>query len=181
MRIVSGEFKGRRFQLPKNLKARPTTDFAKENLFNILSNRIDFEKLRILDLFAGTGSIGFEFISRGAASVTFVEQYAPHTRFIRDVAEKLGCEGCQIIAGDVYRFLETSKESFDLIFTDAPYADPKLETLPERILRSSLLNTEGLLIVEHGKTTSFEKHPDFAEQRVYGSVHFSFFQHQNTV
>jgi 16S rRNA (guanine966-N2)-methyltransferase len=176
MRIVSGNFRGRRFQLPNNLKARPTTDFAKENLFNILNNRLDFEELKVLDLFAGTGSIGFEFLSRDAASVTFVEQYAPHVQFIRDVAQKLKVSNFSVIAGDVYRFIKTSPARFDLIFADAPYSDPKMDSIPDRIFGSLLLAENGLLIVEHGKTTDFSQHPLFFEQRVYGSVHFSFFE-----
>lgn len=176
MRIVSGEFKGRRFQLPTNLKARPTTDFAKENLFNILANRLDFDELRVLDLFAGTGSIGFEFVSRGAIAVTFVEQYAPHIKFMKDVAAKLSCTNCTFITGDVYRFIDSAHTVYDLIFADAPYADEKMSSIPDLIFKSESLSEEGLLIVEHGKNTDFKEHPNFIEQRVYGSVHFSFFQ-----
>lgn len=176
MRIVSGNFRGRRFQLPKNLKARPTTDFAKENLFNILANRIDFEDIRVLDFFAGTGSIGFEFLSRDAKSVTFVEQYAPHVRFIQEVAQTLKVTNCSVVTGDVYRFIGSSAAQYDLIFADAPYADEKMAQLPELILQSSLLAEDGLLIVEHGKATDFSQHPAFREMRTYGSVHFSFFE-----
>jgi len=176
MRIVSGTFRGRRFQLPKNLKARPTTDFAKENLFNILANRVDFEELRILDLFSGTGSISFEFLSRGAKTVTCVEHYAPHVKFIKEVAEKLKVDNLTIVNGDVYRFIENSAGKFDLIFTDAPYADERLDSIPDRILRSTLLTEDGLLIVEHSKSNNFGKHPLYRETRTYGSVNFSFFQ-----
>jgi len=178
MRIVSGNFRGRRFQLPKNLKARPTTDFAKENLFNILANRLDFEELRVLDLFAGTGSIGFEFISRDAKSVTFVEQYAPHVRFIQEVAQKLKVENFSVVTGDVYRFIHSSGAKYDLIFADAPYADEKMPSLPDLILKSGLMAEDGLLIVEHGKATDFSQHPAFKEIRIYGSVHFSFFENR---
>lgn len=176
MRIVSGTFRGRKFQLPKNLKARPTTDFAKENLFNILANRIDFEELRVLDLFSGTGSISFEFLSRGAKSVTCVEHYNPHVKFIKEVAEKLKVENLTIVSGDVYRFIENSAGKYDLIFADAPYADERLASIPERILKSSLLVENGLLIVEHSKTNNFSSHPLYRETRAYGSVNFSFFQ-----
>lgn len=179
MRIVSGNFRGRRFQLPKNLKARPTTDFAKENLFNILANRIDFEETRMLDLFAGTGSIGFECLSRDAKSVTFVEQYAPHVRFIQEVAQKLNVTNYAAVTGDAYRFIASSGASYDLIFADAPYADEKMAELPNLILASKLLAKDGLLIVEHGKTTDFGQHPNFKEMRTYGSVHFSFFEKDN--
>lgn len=178
MRIISGIYKGRRFQLPKNLKARPTTDFAKENLFNILANRIDFEELHVLDLFSGTGSISFECLSRGALTVTCVEHYLPHIQFIRDVAKKLRADTLTVISGDVYRFIETSSGKYDLIFADAPYADERLSSLPERIFHSTLLAENGLLIVEHSRTTDFSKHPLFREIRVYGSVNFSFFQQE---
>ncbi|HET9570894.1 MAG TPA: 16S rRNA (guanine(966)-N(2))-methyltransferase RsmD [Bacteroidales bacterium] len=176
MRIVSGNFRGRSFQLPKNLKARPTTDFAKENLFNILSNRLDFEELRVLDLFAGTGSIGFEFLSRGVKSVAFVEQYAPHVRFIQEVAHKLNVANCTVVNGDAYRFISSSGVKFDLIFADAPYADEKMSNIPDLIFASGLLAEDGLLLVEHGKATDFSQHPFFKEMRKYGSVHFSFFE-----
>ena len=178
MRIISGTFKGRRFQLPKNLKARPTTDFAKENLFNILSNRIDFEEIRVLDLFAGTGSIGFECLSRGALSVTFVEQYTLHVHFIKEVMQKLSCENGSVVTGDVYRYIETNASTFQFIFADAPYDDPKMESIPDRIFSSKLLSQDGLLIVEHGRSTKYDKHPNFMEERTYGSVHFSFFEHK---
>lgn len=180
MRIVSGTFRGRRFQLPKNLKARPTTDFAKENLFNILANRIDLEEIRVLDLFAGTGSIGFEFLSREAKSVTFVEQYAPHVRFIQEVAQKLNVTNFSTVTGDAYRFIASSSASYDLIFADAPYADEKMPQLPDLILNSKLMAEDGLLIVEHGKHTDFTQHPSFQEMRTYGSVHFSFFKNTNS-
>jgi len=176
MRIVSGTFRGRKFQLPKNLKARPTTDFAKENLFNILANRINFEEQKVLDLFSGTGSISFEFLSRGAVSVTCVEQYAPHIRFIKEVAEKLKVDNLNVVTGDVYRFIENSVGKYDLIFADAPYADERLSTIPDRILKSTLLAEDGLLIVEHSKSTNFSSHPLYKETRIYGSVNFSFFE-----
>lgn len=176
MRIVSGAFRGRRFQLPKNLKARPTTDFAKENLFNILSNTLDFEECKVLDLFSGTGSISFEFLSRGVKAVTCVEQYAPHVKFIKEVAAKLQVDNLTVVTGDAYRFIESSIGSYDLIFADAPYADERLGSIPERILQSTLLAKGGLLIVEHSKSNNFSDHPWYQKTREYGSVNFSFFQ-----
>ena len=175
MRIISGTYKGRRFDLPKNLKARPTTDFAKEALFNILDNHIDYEKLRVLDLFSGTGSIGLEFVSRGAIAVTCVEQYAPHLKYIRSVSEKLNIQNLYLVQGDAYAYIQKHPRSFDVIFADAPYSDPRLVELPKLILDSGLLNKNGLLIVEHSKTQHFEQFPCWKETRVYGSVHFSFF------
>jgi len=178
MRIISGNYRGRKFQLPKNLKARPTTDFAKENLFNVLANIIDFENLQVLDLFSGTGSISFEFLSRGAKSVTCVEHYLPHVQFIKDVAKKLQVSTLTVHTGDAYRFIEKSTDKFDLIFADAPYADEKIDSIPERIFKSTLLNDNGLLIVEHSKSTDFSRHPLFQQLRTYGSVNFSLFQQE---
>jgi 16S rRNA (guanine(966)-N(2))-methyltransferase RsmD len=176
MRIISGTYKGRRFQLPKGLMARPTTDFAKESLFNILTNQVDFEELRVLDLFSGTGSIGFECISRGAAQVTCVENYPLHVKFIRSVIQKIEIKNMTVIQGDVFRFIEDSRGTFDLIFADAPFSDERLGSLPDRLFRSTLLAEEGLLVMEHSKKTDFSRHPCFKEERKYGNVHFSFFQ-----
>jgi 16S rRNA (guanine966-N2)-methyltransferase len=175
MRIISGKYKGRRFEPPKGLKARPTTDFAKEGLFNILANRIDFENIKVLDLFSGTGNIAFEFISRGALKTTCVEQYALHVRFINSVAEKIN-EPISVIQGDAYRFIDGNHEKYDIIFADAPYDDERLESIPERIFRAGILVDDGLLIVEHSKKTDFSKHQNFIEKRTYGNVNFSFFQ-----
>lgn len=175
MRIISGTYKGRRFDLPRSLKARPTTDFAKEALFNILDNRLNYEELDVLDLFSGTGSIGLEFVSRGAASVYCIEQYSPHTKFIRSVVEKLGVQNLRLIQGDVYQYIHKHPGLFDVIFADAPYTDPRLIELPNLIFEAGLLKPEGLLIVEHSKAQHFDEHPHWEETRVYGSVHFSFF------
>lgn len=178
MRIISGTYKGRRFDLPRSLKARPTTDFAKEALFNILDNRLNYEKLDVLDLFSGTGSIGLEFVSRGAPAVTCIEQYAPHIKFIRSVVEKTGIHNLRLIQGDVYQYIHKHPRVFDVIFADAPYADPRLIELPDLIFEAGLLKPEGLLIVEHSKSQHFDEHPHWEETRVYGSVHFSFFSHK---
>lgn len=176
MRIIRGTFKGRRFQLPPNLKARPTTDFAKEGLFNIIDNIIDIEGITALDLFSGTGSIGLEFVSRGAKQVFCVEQYTPHIRFIKSVADKLKIDNLHLIQGDVYRYITGCRQKFDLIFADAPYADEQLSTIPQRIFEAGLLKEGGYLIVEHSKDNHFEDHPYWKDTRVYGSVHFSFFR-----
>lgn len=176
MRIISGKFKGRRFQLPKNLKARPTTDFAKEGLFNVLNNLIDYKNIEILDLFAGTGSISLEFISRGVIKCTSIEGYMPHINFIRETSKKLGISNIRILKEDVYKYISSSDKKFDLIFADAPYADPKLPSIPELISQNNLLSDSGLLIVEHPKTISFNEMTNFKEERIYGNVHFSFFE-----
>jgi 16S rRNA (guanine966-N2)-methyltransferase len=177
MRIISGTFKGRRFQLPKGLMARPTTDFAKEGLFNILMNQINFEGLKMLDLFAGTGSIGFEFFSRGAITVTCVEQTPLHVHFIRSVIEKLEATGMRVIQGDVFTYIKTNQGEYDVIFSDAPYAEARLVNLPDLIFASNLLSKEGLFIMEHPKKINFTSHPNFTQTRNYGNVHFSFFRH----
>lgn len=176
MRIISGTFKGRRFQLPKGLMARPTTDFAKEGLFNILNNRLSFEDVRMLDLFAGTGSIGFECLSRGALSVTSVERFPLHVRFIRSVIQQLDVSNMTVVEADAFSWMERSRDAFDLIFADAPYADERLSSIPDRVFASSLLKEGGILIMEHSKKTNFSAHPRFTEMRHYGSVHFSFFE-----
>jgi len=178
MRIIGGEFKSRIFNPGKNFKARPTTDFARENLFNILSNRLDFENSKILDLFSGTGGISFEFASRGCPSITCIELNRFHFVFICSVIEKLNLKNrIKPFNVDVFRFIGKSKEQFDIIFADPPYDLKRLPEMPDLIMNSNLLDRQGLFILEHGKQNNFTSHPDFTELRVYGSVHFSFFRH----
>jgi len=177
MRIIGGIFKSRIFRPGKNFKARPTTDFARENLFNILSNRFDFDNKEVLDLFAGTGSISFEFASRGCKEVTCVESDRIHYHFICSVIEKLGTKNTiRPLNEDVFRVLGRMKHNFDIIFADPPYELKRLADLPDLVMNSGLLSKEGLFILEHGKTNDFSSHPDFMELRKYGSVHFSFFE-----
>lgn len=169
--------KGRLFKPGKNFKARPTTDFAKENLFNILSNRIDFEETKVLDLFAGTGSISFEFASRGCNSVTCVEIDHVHYAFISSVIQQLHLEKVvHLLRYDVLKFIPRCTEKYDLIFADPPYQLKGLKEIPDLILKHELLNPGGLLILEHGKSDNFASHPSLFEEREYGSVHFSFFR-----
>jgi len=176
MRIIGGAFKSRIFRPGKNFKARPTTDFARENLFNILNNRYIFEDKKILDLFSGTGSISFEFASRGCQSITSVEMDRFHYNFICSVIEKLDIkDSVKAINGDVFKFIGRSPEQYNIIFADPPYELKRLSEIPDLILNSNLLPDEGLLILEHGKTNDFSIHPNFSELRTYGSVHFSFF------
>lgn len=175
MRIVSGKFKGRRIEPPKNITARPTTDFAKEALFNVLNNRVDFEELYVLDLFAGTGSISLEFASRGSSSITAVEMNSTQANFIRKISKDLQVD-INLVQVDVFRFLKTCHTKFDLIFADPPYQLPTLSTLPDLIFEKELLKEEGLLVLEHSSKVSFESHPRFKERRHYGNVHFSFFE-----
>lgn len=176
MRIVGGKYKGRIFKPGKSFKARPTTDMAKESLFNILQNQVDFEELKVLDLFSGTGSISFEFASRGCPDVTSVEQNFQHQRFIRETIEKLGETSIKSIKANAFVFCEKSDQSFDLIFADPPYDHKQFQRVPELVLGGNLLKADGLFILEHPKNYSFAELPGFQEVRNYGSVHFSFFK-----
>ena len=173
MRIISGTYRGRRLVPPKNITARPTTDFAKEALFNLLNNQIDFEDAEMLDLFAGTGGIGLEFISRGAREVTSVEMAHTQQNFIIQTCKQLGITNLSLIRGDVFKFIRACKVQYDFIYADPPYALDKLPLLPDLVL--PLLKADGLFALEHGKDNDFSTHPHFIEMRVYGSVHFSFF------
>lgn len=178
MRVVSGKYKGRRFDVPRSFKARPTTDFAKENLFNVLSNHFDFgeDEVQALDLFAGTGSISLELLSRGCNVVISVEKNRAHYAFICQVAQELKAENWIPVQGDVFKFVKSTHRQYDLVFADPPYELTGLEQLPELVLEGSLLKPGGLFILEHGKKNNFENHPCFLERRVYGSVNFSFFR-----
>lgn len=178
MKIITGIYGGRRFDAPKNLQARPTTDLAKQALFNILQNRIDFEGCRALDLFSGTGSISFELLSREAGQVVSVELGRQQQQFIQKVAQELKIPAGkhQLIRGDVFRYLSGQPLlPFDFIFADPPYALPNLAKLPELVLRQGLLKDDGIFVLEHGKENDFSMVPGFQEMRIYGAVHFSFF------
>lgn len=176
MRIISGIYRRRRFDVPKNIKARPTTDFARENLFNVLNNTIDFEELTALDLFAGTGAISFELVSRGCAKVVCVEKETLHVNFIEKVKGELKADYPLIIRGDVFKYMEGAREKFDFIFADPPYDLKELATIPNKIFENGLLKPGGLLVFEHGRNDDFTAHPHFVEKRIYGSVNFSFFE-----
>ncbi len=179
MRIISGHFKARRLEVPKNITARPTTDFAKEGLFNLLNNRIDFEGIEVLDLFAGTGSIGLEFISRGANSVISVEQNNKHCAFIRNTTKKLNIDNLFLIRQDVFKFIRSTSKQFDLIFADPPYDLENFDTIPNILLDKQLLKEDGLFILEHSSKKNFENHLLFESHRKYGNVNFSFFKNTN--
>lgn len=178
MRIISGKFKGRRFELPSDKwKTRPTTDMAKESLFNILINQYDLSNIKVLDLFAGTGNIGYEFISRGVAEVTFVDKFAGCTRFIQNMCKTLAVDQqAQIIKDDVFRFLKTSTQTYDIIFADPPYQLKTIPQIAELVLEKKLLNPNGCLIIEHDQGQNFKNHPNFLEFRQYGQSYFSFFE-----
>ena len=176
MRIITGIYKGRHFDIPRSFKARPTTDFAKENIFNVLQGYIDFEDATALDLFAGTGSISLELVSRGCKQVVSVEADRDHANFIRQCFKKLNEERDILVRGDVFRFLKSCHQKFDFIFADPPYALEDLAKIPDLVLNGELLNEDGIFVFEHGKNHDFSAHPRFLEHRSYGSVNFSLFR-----
>jgi 16S rRNA (guanine966-N2)-methyltransferase len=178
MRIVSGTHKGRQIHPPTNLPVRPTTDFAKESLFNILVNRIDFESTAVLDLFAGTGSISLEFASRGCPSVTSVDLNFRCAEFIKKVSDEMKFTTIRAVKANVFGFLGFCKVKYDLIFADPPYDMQNTSTIPDIVFEKELLNKEGILIIEHSRDLDFSKHPKFSEHRNYGKVNFSFFVNQ---
>jgi len=175
MRIITGIYKGRHFDIPRTFKARPTTDFAKENIFNVLMQYIDFEGATALDLFSGTGSISLELVSRGCKQVVSVEMDRDHHRFIQECLKKLNTDKCVPIRGDVFRFLKSCKQQYDFIFADPPYALKELPQIPDIIFERQLLKEDGLFVFEHGKDYDFSNHPHFLEHRSYGSVNFTLF------
>lgn len=175
MRIISGIFGGRRLSPPKNITARPTTDFAKESLFNLIQNRFDMEDCEMLDLFAGTGGIGLEFVSRGARHVTAVEMAHVQQNFIIQTCKQLGIRNLELIRGDVFRYIKSCGIKYDFIYADPPYALETLETIPDLIFEYGLLKENGVFVLEHSKSNDFANHPHFVEKRVYGSVNFTFF------
>ena len=175
MRIIGGEYRSRRFDVPKNITARPTTDFARENLFNVLENRLDFDEVKALDLFAGTGAISFELASRGCQRVIAVEMHNIQYTFICKVMHELKTNCILPVRGDVFKYIGNTKEQFDFIFADPPYDLKELPMLPELILKNNLLNDDGIFVLEHSRDNDFSTMPQFIEKRVYGSVNFSFF------
>ncbi len=178
MRIISGALKGRRFSPQASFKARPTTDMAKENLFNILNNFIDFESTVVLDLFSGTGSISYEFASRGCPSVTLVEKDFHHYSFIKKCIEELKLTAIiKPIKTDVFSYLPKVKEqSIDLVFADPPFELAIIKEIPDIILKSKVLKPGGFLILEHGPNYDFSNYPAYNQARHYGKVCFTFFE-----
>ncbi len=176
MRIVGGNYKGRQFHPGKKFTARPTTDMAKESLFNILQNRVDFERIKVLDLFSGTGSISFEFASRGCPDVTAVESNFHHFSFIREVIEEIGEKNIRAVKANAFRFIEQTNQTFDLIFADPPFDHPQFGKVPGLVLSGNILIPGGMFILEHPKNYDFSEYREWRETRDYGHVHFSFFQ-----
>ncbi len=176
MRIIGGKYKRKVLRTPGNLPVRPTTDLAKEALFNVLNNHVDFEGLRVLDLFAGTGNISLEFASRGAVGLVAVEKNPRCVDFIKRMARELEFNDMLVIRGDAIGFLEKARLSFDLVFADPPYDFDRIRDIPDLVFELGLLEDEGWLVLEHGPATSFSEHPRLVEKRKYGRVHFSFFR-----
>ncbi len=177
MRIVSGILKGRRFSPPGNFKARPTTDFAKENLFNVLNNIIDFEAIEVLDLFSGTGSISYEFASRGCSKIIAVENNFKHYKYITKIVQDLDLsEYINVIKSCAFRYIKKTKATFDIIFADPPYDLKEAKELPEQLLKSGVLKPGGLFIFEHSDRNNYSHIPELSEVRKYGKVIFSIFR-----
>ncbi len=182
MRIIGGHFKGRKFYPPaKNWPTRPTTDFAKEGLFNILANHLDFESLKVLDLFGGTGSHSYEFISRGCRDVTYVDKFGPAVRFVQQTAQTLEMTGAiRIVKADVFKFARHCDDQFDYIFAGPPYPLPNIPEIPDLIFAEGLLVPGGWLVLEHNPRHEFQDHPHFLQVRNYGTTIFSFFEQSTT-
>ena len=176
MRIIRGKYGRRRFDVPTNITARPTTDFARENIFNVIENLIDIEGIRALDLFAGTGAITFELLSRDAASVTAVEKAPTQSGFIARTAKTLGANNLHLVRGDALRFIEAASQPFDFVFADPPYDMEGFAEIPERVLKSNLLHPGSIFIIEHSRKHDFSSLPHFMQHRAYGSVNFSIFR-----
>ncbi|HVV54127.1 MAG TPA: 16S rRNA (guanine(966)-N(2))-methyltransferase RsmD [Mucilaginibacter sp.] len=176
MRIIGGKLRGLRLNPPRNLPVRPTTDLAKEALFNILQNQIEFERLKVLDLFSGTGNISLEFASREAAPVVAVDRSIQCINYLRDTAKQHHLDQVKTYKADVFKFLELETERYDLIFADPPYDLNRIPDIPRIAFEKGLLNPGGLLIVEHQSLQNLSNHPAFVEQRKYGHSSFSFFK-----
>ena len=178
MRIISGKFGGRKFIPPaKNWPTRPTTDISKEGLFNILMNKIDFEEIRMLDLFGGTGNHCYEFISRGCTDATYVDQHGPAVIFVKKLSKELDIEdNLTIIKSDVFKFLKRNNNRYDYIFAGPPYPLPNLGEIPNILFSTNVLADDGLFVMEHNPDHNFEDHPNFVQSRNYGQTIFAFFK-----
>ena len=178
MRIIGGILKGLRLNPPKNLPVRPTTDLAKEALFNILQNQIDIEGIAVLDLFSGTGNISMEFASRRAANVISVDRSILCVNYLKDAARQHKLEQIKTYKADVFKYLQMETDQYDLIFADPPYDLNQIPEIPKIVFEKKLLRPGGLLIVEHQSMQNLSQHASFVEQRKYGHSSFSFFENQ---
>ncbi|MEA1887270.1 MAG: RsmD family RNA methyltransferase [Bacteroidota bacterium] len=181
MRIISGSHKGRIIKPPAGLKVRPTTDKARESLFNILNNILDLSDTRVLDLFAGTGSVSYEFASRGAILVHAVEANHRHAAFISNTATKLDMKCLQVFHTDVRKYLIRTANTYDLVFADPPYNLPWLAFIPDVVFSAAIMNPGGKFILEHPRDHSFNNHRLFEQHRKYGAVNFSFFKSEGNI
>ena len=177
MRIISGTLGGRVFHPPKGLPVRPTTDFAKTALFNILASRLDLEESSVLDLCCGTGSISFECASRGAKNITAVDARFNCAKFVNDTAKAMGMVNLQAFKADIFKFIEKETRSYDLIFVDPPYEATWISEISDTVFQHKILSLNGILIVEHGSKTDLSANKGFVEKRKYGNVNFSIFKH----
>ena len=176
MRIIGGRLKGKTILPPMGDKERPTTDFAREALFNILDNEYEFDDLKVLDLFGGTGAVSFEFGSRGVGRVYCVEMARENASFIKTEAMRLGLDNVTMVRDNVFDFLDICHEKFDIVFADPPYALEGLAGIPDKVFEKAILHPDSYFILEHGPDRPFKEHPHFFKERSYGKVHFTFFK-----
>ncbi len=175
MRIIGGKYRGRTIKPPTNFRSRPTTDFAKEALFNILSNSFNFENIDVLDLFCGTGSISYEFCSRDVNSLVAVEANFQSSTFVKKQFDEMGFKQAKIVKSDVFRYLKTCKKKFDVVFADPPYDMVNIEEIYHAVINNNILSDTSYLIIEHSELNDFSDYKHFYMLKKYGSVHFSFF------
>lgn len=175
MRIIAGTLRGRRLNPPANLPVRPTTDMARESLFNILNNYVDYEECSVLDLFAGTGAVSLEFVSRGVKDVTSIDINNACTEYIKSASRQMSVGNIHVVRADVFDLLKRAYKKFDIVFADPPYALQDLPNLPDIVFQSDVLTEDGIFILEHPKEYSFDTHPHFWQHRAYGKVNFTFF------
>lgn len=177
MRIIGGQFKGRRFNPPaKNWPTRPTTDYAKEGLFNILMNHFDFSALKVLDIFGGTGNHSYEFISRGCEDVTYIDKFGGCVAFVKKTANELNIEDkIRIIRSDAFKFMAATTDQYDYIFAGPPYGLPTIDIIPDKIFEHKLLKPGGWLVLEHNPNHTYQDHPNYEQERHYGKTIFSIF------
>lgn len=179
MRIVGGELRGRRYSPPKSFNGRPTTDFAKEGLMNILQNHLEFDGLSFLDLFSGTGAISYEFLSRGTEDIIAIDASIVHVNYVNKMFREFDAKKARCIKKDSFQFLLKTELTFDVIFADPPFDLDRLADIPQLVFDQGVLNEDGLLILEHSKEHLFDQHPNFVKEKKYGHVRFSFFEHQS--
>ncbi len=179
MRIINGKYRAKNIPVPKSFKDRPTTNFAKEGLFQLLRNRFELDEIEVLDLFAGSGNISYEFVSVNVKSITAVERNSAYTRFIKKQVDRFFPNAIRVVTGDAYKFMQKAILNYDLIFADPPYQDDRITEIPELIFNNNTLRASAVVVVEHSERTDFSTHPYFEETRKYGKARFSFFQKKN--